>query len=97
MEGKLILIKRRKGVPQGSPLSSFLSNILLNELDKELKIRGHRYVRYTDDFSYYIQSKIAAKRIRNSIYKFLNNTLLLPINETKSGIRRPVTFYLFRL
>ena len=55
------LQKRIKGVPQGSPLSPLLSNILLNELDKELESRGHRYVRYADDFSIYVRSKKSAK------------------------------------
>ncbi len=86
------LHKRRKGVPQGSPLSPLLSNILLNELDKELEKRGHRYVRYADDFSIYVQSKLAAKRVGNSIYKFLRDKLRLPINREKSGIRKPLTF-----
>lgn len=90
IDGKLQ--KRRKGVPQGSPLSPLLSNILLNELDKELESRGHRYVRYADDFSIYVRSKAAAKRVGNSIYKFLRNKLRLPINREKSGIRRPSTF-----
>ena len=88
------LEKRRKGVPQGSPLSPLLSNILLNELDKELEKRGHRYVRYADDFSIYVRSKEAAKRVYASIYKFLRDKLRLPINEDKSGIRRPTTFHL---
>ena len=86
------LQKRRKGVPQGSPLSPLLSNILLNELDKELEKRGHRYVRYADDFSIYVKSKKAAKRVGNSIYQFLWSKLQLPINREKSGIRRPVAF-----
>jgi RNA-directed DNA polymerase len=90
IKGKLQ--KRRKGVPQGSPLSPLLSNILLNELDKELEKRGHRYVRYADDFSIYVKSKKSAKRVGNSIYQFLGNKLQLPINKEKSGIRRPVTF-----
>jgi len=88
------LQKRRKGIPQGSPLSPLLSNILLNELDKELKRRGHRYVRYADDFSIYVKSKKSAKRVGNSIYKFLRYKLHLPINREKSGIRRPSTFHL---
>ena len=88
------LQKRRKGVPQGSPLSPLLSNILLNELDKELVKRGHRYVRYADDFSIYVRSKSAAKRVGNSIFKFLRDRLHLPINRQKSGIRRPVSFNL---
>ena len=58
------LIKRRKGVPQGSPLSPLLSNIMLNELDKELEKQGLRYVRYADDFSIYTKSKSAARKIR---------------------------------
>ena len=86
------LQKRRKGVPQGSPLSPLLSNILLNELDKELERRGHRYVRYADDFSIYVSSKQAAKRVGNSVYNFLSSKLRLPINREKSGIRRPSTF-----
>jgi group II intron reverse transcriptase/maturase len=86
------LQKRRKGVPQGSPLSPLLSNILLNELDKELEKRGHHYVRYADDFSIYVRSKKSAKRVGNSIYKFLRDKLQLPINREKSGIRRPLTF-----
>ncbi len=85
-------VKRRKGVPQGSPLSQLLSNILLNELDKELVKRGLRYVRYADDFSIYAKSERAAKRIGNSIYKFLKSKLQLPINREKSGIRRPKDF-----
>jgi len=86
------LQKRRKGVPQGSPLSPLISNILLNELDKELEKRGHRYVRYADDFSIYVRSKEAAKRVGNSICQFLRDKLRLPINRDKSGIRRPTTF-----
>jgi RNA-directed DNA polymerase len=86
------LHKRRKGVPQGSPLSPLLSNTLLNELDRELEKRGHRYVRYADDFSIYVRSKQAARRVGNSIYLFLRDVLRLPINREKSGIRRPSTF-----
>ena len=91
-DGKLT--KRTKGVPQGGPLSPLLSNIVLNELDQELEKRGHRYVRYADDFSIYLRSKKAAQRVGNSIYLFLKNRLKLPINREKSGIRRPVTFTL---
>ncbi|WP_196890316.1 group II intron reverse transcriptase/maturase [Aureivirga sp. CE67] len=90
IKGKLV--KRRKGVPQGSPLSPLLSNILLNELDKELEKRGLRYVRYADDFSIYVKSKQAAKRVGNGIYLFLKKKLKLPINKEKSGIRRPRSF-----
>jgi RNA-directed DNA polymerase len=84
--------KRRKGVPQGSPLSPLLSNILLHELDKELEKQGHRYVRYADDFSVYTKSKSIARKIGNSIFLFLKNKLKLSINREKSGIRKPVQF-----
>lgn len=86
------LVKRRKGVPQGSPLSPLLSNIMLHELDKELEKRGHRYVRYADDFSIYTRSQKAARRVGNSIYLFLKKKMKLPINREKSGIRKPVQF-----
>ena len=86
------LVKRRKGVPQGSPLSPLLSNIMLNELDKEMEQQGLRYVRYADDFSIYAKSNHAARTIGNKIYLFLKNKLKLPINREKSGIRRPVNF-----
>lgn len=86
------LTKRTKGVPQGSPLSPLLSNIMLHELDRELEKRGHRYVRYADDFSIYTKSKKAARRVGNSIFLFLKNKLKLPINREKSGIRKPVQF-----
>ena len=88
------LHKRRKGIPQGSPLSPLLSNIILDVLDKEMQNQGLRYVRYADDFSIYAKSKSEAKRIGNSIYLFLRDKLKLPINKAKSGIRRPVNFEL---
>jgi len=86
------LVKRRKGVPQGSPLSPLLSNIMLNELDKEMGKLGLRYVRYADDFSIYCKSNQQARKTGNSIYLFLKNKLHLPINREKSGIRKPVNF-----
>ena len=89
---KGVLVRRRKGVPQGSPLSPLLSNIMLNELDKELERQGLLYVRYADDFSIYCKSKYQARKIGNSTYLFLKNKLKLPINRDKSGIRRPVNF-----
>lgn len=90
IKGKLV--KRRKGVPQGSPLSPLLSNVILHELDKELEKRGHRYVRYADDFSIYTNNVKSARRIGNSIFLFLKNKLKLSINRAKSGIRKPVQF-----
>lgn len=90
MQGKLT--KRRKGVPQGSPLSPLLSNIMLHELDKELERQGLRYVRYADDFSVYTQSESEARQAGNRLYLFLKNKLRLSINREKSGISRPVDF-----
>ena len=86
------LRKRRKGVPQGSPLSPLLSNILLHQLDKEMTRRGHKFVRYADDFSIYCKSHNQAKATRVVIEKFLKNKLKLTINEEKSGIRKPIHF-----
>lgn len=86
------LYKRRKGLPQGSPLSPLLSNILLDQLDKYLKARGCKFIRYADDFSIYTKSKAEAKRIGNEVYLYLKEKLDLPINRSKSGIRRPSTF-----
>jgi group II intron reverse transcriptase/maturase len=88
------LVKRRKGVPQGSPLSPLLSNIMLHELDRMLERKGLRYVRYADDFSIYLRSKSEARKVGNSIFLFLKKRLKLPINRAKSGIRRPVQFTL---
>lgn len=88
------LHRRRKGVPQGSPISPLLSNILLDVLDKELDRRNLKYVRYADDFSIYTKSKREARKVGNEIYLFLKDKLRLPINREKSGIRRPSDFEL---
>jgi len=88
IKGKLV--KRRKGVPQGSPLSPLLSNIILHELDRELERQGLRFVRYADDFSIYTKTKANSRKVGNAIFKFLRNKLKLTINREKSGIRRPV-------
>lgn len=86
------LVKRRKGVTQGSPLSPLLSNIMLHELDKWLEKKGQRYVRYADDFSIYTKTKATARKTGNDAYKFLRDKLKLSINREKSGIRRPINF-----
>jgi len=90
LNGKLV--KRRKGVPQGSPLSPILSNIMLDVLDKELTCMGVKYVRYADDFSIYCQEEREAQAVQETIYSFLQEKLHLPINEEKSGIRSPDEF-----
>lgn len=92
IEGKLV--KRRKGVPQGSPLSPLLSNIMLHELDRALENRDYKYVRYADDFSIYCQTSWQAKKVGNEVYLFLKDKLKLPINREKSGIRSPTHFKL---
>ena len=75
----------RKGVPQGGPLSPLLSNIMLNELDKELTKRGHPFVRYADDCMIFCKSERAAERILESISKFIEGKLFLKVNHDKTG------------
>lgn len=79
-------IRRDAGTPQGGPLSPLLSNILLDELDKELERRGHRFCRYADDCNIYVQTKRAGIRVMNSIKEFLEKRLKLKINEAKSAV-----------
>ena len=79
--------KRTEGTPQGSPLSPLLSNIMLNELDKELTVRGHNFVRYCDDFSIYVKTKRSAHRVMRSVTRFIGCTLKLKINKQKSAVR----------
>ena len=88
------LTKRRKGIPQGSPLSPLLSNIMLHELDCFLELKKEKYVRYADDFSIYTKGKRRAQQIGNQVFLFLKNKLKLTINKEKSGIRRPSQFQL---
>jgi RNA-directed DNA polymerase len=80
---------RTEGTPQGSPLSPLLSNILLDELDKELERRGHRFVRYADDCNIYMKSKAAGERVLESLERFLEKRLRLKINREKSAVARP--------
>lgn len=89
-DGKLT--KRRKGVPQGSPISPLFSNIILHELDKYMENQGMRFVRYADDFSIYCKTKSQARCQGNAVFKFLRDKLKLPINRDKSGICRPINF-----
>ena len=78
-----------KGTPQGSPLSPLLSNILLDELDKELERRGHRFCRYADDCNAYVKSEKAGMRVMASITRFLEKKLRLKVNREKSAVGRP--------
>ena len=80
---------RLKGTPQGSPLSPLLSNIVLDELDKELEKRGHLFVRYADDFQVYVGSSRTAKRVMESLTNFIEKKLKLKVNREKSAIGRP--------
>jgi RNA-directed DNA polymerase len=86
------LEKRRIGVPQGSPISPLLSNIMLHEPDTEMERRNLLFVRYADDFSIYCKTKAEARKAGNDIYLFLRDKLKLPINREKNGIRRPKDF-----
>lgn len=78
-----------EGVPQGGPLSPILSNLLLDDLDRELERRGLRFVRFADDCNTYVASERAGKRVMESITKFLNRRLRLKVNEAKSAVGRP--------
>ena len=77
------------GTPQGSPLSPFLSNVVLDELDKELEARGHRFCRYADDSNIYVRSLRAGERVMTSISRFITERLKLKVNERKSAVDRP--------
>jgi RNA-directed DNA polymerase len=84
-----VLIPRTEGTPQGSPLSPLLSNIVLNELDKELEARGHRFVRYADDCSIYVRSEKSAQRVMETTTGYIERELKLKVNRTKSKVSRP--------
>jgi RNA-directed DNA polymerase len=86
MEGGLIE-QRIAGTPQGGPLSPLLSNIVLDELDKELESRGHSFCRYADDCNIYVKSKKAGERVMTSVVKFIEKKLKLKVNHNKSGVR----------
>ena len=88
MEGGLVS-QPVKGTPQGGPLSPLLSNIMLDELDKELDRRGHRYCRYADDCNVYVESKRGGERVMESISRFLKKRLRLKVNQAKSAVDRP--------
>jgi RNA-directed DNA polymerase len=78
-----------EGTPQGAPLSPFLSNVVLDELDKELEARGHRFCRYADDSNIYVRSARAGARVMASISRFITQRLKLQVNWSKSSVDRP--------
>ena len=88
MEGG-IASARSEGTPQGGPLSPLLSNILLDDLDRELERRGHRFCRYADDCNIYVKSNRAGQRVKQSITAFLEQRLKLKVNVDKSAVARP--------
>jgi RNA-directed DNA polymerase len=78
-----------EGTPQGGPLSPLLSNLVLDELDRELERRGHRFVRYADDSNIYVRSERAGQRVMESVTRFITQKLQLKVNEAKSAVARP--------
>lgn len=88
VDGKGV-IKGDKGMPQGGPLSPLLSNILLDELDKELERRGHSFCRYADDCNIYVSSQKAGEHLLKDLCEFLAKTLKLQVNAQKSAVARP--------
>jgi len=78
-----------EGVPQGGPLSPILSNIVLNQLDWELESRGHRFVRYADDFIVFVKSQQAGERVMHSLQRYIGDSLRLKVNTQKSAVDRP--------
>jgi len=84
-----VIVTTEDGTPQGGPLSPLLANILLDELDKELESRGHRFCRYADDCNIYVRTRRAGERVLASIKNFLETRLKLKVNEAKSAVDRP--------
>jgi group II intron reverse transcriptase/maturase len=84
-----VVVATEEGAPQGGPLSPLLSNIVLDELDRELDRRGHRFVRYADDANIYVRSERSGQRVMASIVRFIEGRLRLKVNEAKSAVARP--------
>jgi group II intron reverse transcriptase/maturase len=83
-----VVMETEEGTPQGGPLSPILANILLDDLDKELERRGHRFVRYADDCNIYVQTRRAGERVMKSVGQFLEQKLKLKVNRQKSKVDR---------
>jgi group II intron reverse transcriptase/maturase len=83
-----VVMETEEGTPQGGPLSPLLANILLDDLDKELEKRGHRFVRYADDCNIYLQTRRAGERVMKSVGQFLEQKLKLKVNRQKSKVDR---------
>jgi len=84
-----VVVSNDEGVPQGGPLSPLLSNIVLDELDRELERREHRFVRYADDCNIFVRSERAGQRVMASVVKFIEGRLRLKVNLAKSAVARP--------
>ena len=78
-----------EGTPQGGPLSPLVSNVVLDQLDRELERRGLRFVRYADDSNIYVRSERAGHRVMESVTRFITEKLRLKVNEAKSAVARP--------
>lgn len=84
-----VKVRSDEGTPQGGPLSPLLANILLDDLDKELESRGHRFARYADDCNIYVRSRRAGERVMQGVKRFVEERLKLKVNEEKSAVDRP--------
>lgn len=84
-----VRVRTEVGTPQGGPLSPLLANVMLDDLDKELEKRGHKFVRYADDCNIYVRSERAGQRVMKSLTKFLEKRLKLKVNKKKSGVDKP--------
>jgi len=84
-----VVVSNDEGTPQGGPLSPLLANILLDDFDKELEKRGHRFVRYAADCNIYVGSRRSGERVRHSLTHYLQDGLRLRVNESKSAVDRP--------
>jgi len=84
-----VKVKSEEGTPQGGPLSPLLANIMLDELDKELEKRGHKFCRYADDCNIYVKSQKAGERVMESITEYIEGVLKLKVNRNKSAVDRP--------